>query len=70
MSMLLTFFDAKESGEHALNFGLYLSLLFLVSVSLEFPRTAHAFFPERKSNKKSALLHSCVKFSKFTSKIC
>jgi hypothetical protein len=34
-----------EDDEHTLEFTLYLSRLFSVSVSLDFPCTAHAFFP-------------------------
>jgi hypothetical protein len=42
--------DVKENDEHAIDFALHPSHLLLVSVSLDFPYTAHAFFPERLSN--------------------
>jgi hypothetical protein len=41
--------DVKEN-ENALDFSLLLSRLFSVSVSLDFPCTVHALFPERLSN--------------------
>jgi hypothetical protein len=37
--------DVKENDEHALDFALHLSA-FSVSVSSDFPCTAHGFFPE------------------------
>jgi hypothetical protein len=44
--------DVKENDDHALNFAFHLSQIFCfsVSVSLDFPCAAHAFFPERLSN--------------------
>jgi hypothetical protein len=42
--------SVKESNEHALDFALQLSNPYLVSVSLDFTCTAHAFFPEHLSN--------------------
>jgi hypothetical protein len=37
--------DLKENDEHALDFALHLSSPFSVSVCLDFPCAAHAFFP-------------------------
>jgi hypothetical protein len=37
----------EENNEHALDSVLHLSRLFSVSVSLNFPSTAHAFITER-----------------------
>jgi hypothetical protein len=44
-------FDVKENDNHATDFPLQLSRLFPVSVSFDFPSTAHAFFPERLCNR-------------------
>jgi hypothetical protein len=41
--------DAKENDGQAVDFVLHLSRFFSVSVSLDFPCTARAFFPERLS---------------------
>jgi hypothetical protein len=37
--------DDKENNEHALDFALHLSCHFFVSVSVDVPCMAHAFFP-------------------------
>jgi hypothetical protein len=48
-------FDVKANDEHAVDFAFRLFRLFSVSVSLDFPCTAHAFFTERLSKSFSGL---------------
>jgi hypothetical protein len=60
-------FDVNENDKHSLDFVLRLSCLFSVSVSLDCPCTAHAFFPERLSNHcqdlRSTFFEVCIKFN-------
>jgi hypothetical protein len=53
----------KENYENTLDFAFHLCRLFSVSVSLDLPCMAHAFFPERLS-------HHCKVFHHIFSKIC
>jgi putative salt-induced outer membrane protein YdiY len=55
----------KENYEHALEFALYLSRFLSVSVSLDFPCTAQAFFLDHFSNHCQGLRHT---FSEFCTK--
>jgi hypothetical protein len=54
--------DLKENYEHALDFALHLFRLFSVSVSLDIPCTAHAFFP-------ASLYNHCQCFRRISSEI-
>jgi hypothetical protein len=58
--------DMKENDEHAHEFALDLPRLLSVSVSLDFPCTAHAFFPERLSKHCQGIRRTfseiCTKF--------
>jgi hypothetical protein len=58
--------DIKENYEHFLDFALHLSRPLSVSVSLDFPCTAYAFFPERVSKHfqglRSTYSEICTKF--------
>jgi hypothetical protein len=58
----------KANYEHAYDFALHLSRIFTVSVSLDFPWTAHAFFPRRLSNHCQGLCRFF--FSQDLHKIC
>jgi hypothetical protein len=51
---LNSYLDVKENDEDAVDFAFHLSP-FSVSVSLNFPCTAHAFFPERLFNNCQGL---------------
>jgi hypothetical protein len=58
--------DVKENYEHALDFTFHLSRTYSVSVSSDFPSTAHAFFPERSSNHCQDFLYTFSEiFAKF-----
>jgi hypothetical protein len=54
----------KENDDHALYFDLNLSRPFPISVSLNFPYTAHAVFPERSSNHCQSLHRTFPRFVK------
>jgi hypothetical protein len=47
--------EVKENYEHALGFALHPPQLLSVSVSLDLPSVAHAFFPERSFNQCQGL---------------
>jgi hypothetical protein len=51
--------DVNEKDECALDFALYLSCLFSVSLNLYFPCMAHVFLPKRSSNHCQGLHLSC-----------
>jgi hypothetical protein len=53
--------DVKENDEHAPDFALHLSRLVSVSVSLDFPCSAHAFFPERLFRHCQSLYYTFAK---------
>jgi hypothetical protein len=61
---MISSLDVEENDEHALDFTLHVSRLFLSS--LDFPCTAHVFFPEFLSNQcqglRGAFSDNCAKF--------
>jgi hypothetical protein len=50
--------DVKENDELVFDFALPLSRRFSVSVSFDFPCTAHTLFPERLCNRCQGLRHT------------
>jgi hypothetical protein len=58
--------EVKENDEHALGFAVYQSCLSSVSLTLDFPCMAHAFFPEHLSDHCQGIRRTfseiCTKF--------